>query len=239
MAAVAAALALTLVPTSVAVADVIVSPSSATQGDYTTLTFVIPNESENATTTKVKVAFPTKPTLASVRVKRQPGWTADVIKTKVRGPGDTCECTITPTVTSITWTADPGSGGIKPGEFDEFEVFVGPLPLVKRLAFPTVQTYDDGSVERWVARKSGDGQPAHPAPALALRAAPTAAGEADAAGDSASDDSEGGMIPALTRAGWSGASRWVGGAAAVLGVVVMAVAGGLALVRRRDSSLTE
>jgi periplasmic copper chaperone A len=95
VAAVAAALALTLVPTSVAVADVIVSPSSATQGDYTTLTFVIPNESENATTTKVKVAFPTKPTLASVRVKRQPGWTTDVIKTKVRGPGDTCECTPT------------------------------------------------------------------------------------------------------------------------------------------------
>ncbi|MEQ7128467.1 YcnI family protein [Actinopolymorpha sp. B11F2] len=233
---VAASLALTLAPAAAAAdvaADVIVSPSTATQGDYTTLTFVVPNESESASTVKVKVAFPTKPPLASVRVKRQPGWTADVIETKVRGPGDTCDCAMTPAVTSITWTADK-SARISPGEFDEFEVFVGPLPLVERLTFPTVQTYDDGSVERSAARASAEGQSAHPAPALTLRAAPAAAGEASTAGDS-----ESGVISGLTRAGWTGASRWIGVAAVVLGVGVMAAAGGLALVRRRGSSLTE
>ncbi|MGH3489935.1 MAG: YcnI family protein, partial [Actinopolymorphaceae bacterium] len=171
VAAASVAASLTLTPATIAAADVIVSPSTATQGDYTTLTFVVPNESESASTSKVRIAFPTRTPLPSVRIKRKPGWAADVIKAKVKGPGDTCECTITPTVTSITWTAGKGAH-IRPGEFDEFEVFVGPLPLEGRLTFPTVQTYDDGSVERWTARASADTQPAHPAPTLTLRTSP-------------------------------------------------------------------
>jgi periplasmic copper chaperone A len=226
-ASVAASLALT--PATIAAADVIVSPSTATQGDYTTLTFVVPNESESASTAKVRIAFPTRTPLPSVRIKRKPGWAADVIKAKVKGPGDTCECTITPTVTSITWTAGKGAH-IRPGEFDEFEVFVGPLPIEGRLTFPTVQTYDDGSVERWTARASADTQPAHPAPTLTLRTSPER--DTAVAADGSPAD---GASPGLSQAAWSGATRWAGATAVVLGLVVLAAAGGLALTRRRTT----
>jgi periplasmic copper chaperone A len=224
------ALVLALASATSAAADVLVTPSTATQGDYTTLTFVVPNESESTGTVKVRVQFPTRPTLPSVRIKRKAGWTADVVKAKVKGPGDTCECTITPTVTSITWTAGKGAH-IRPGEFDEFEVLVGPLPVRKRLTFPTVQSFDDGSVERWTAPASADTQPAHPAPTLTLRTPPTVDSAAAAPGTPSDGETRGG----LTRAALSGAARWAGVTAVVLGLVVMAAAGGLALARRRGA----
>ncbi|MCU1487774.1 MAG: hypothetical protein JWN67_4520, partial [Actinomycetia bacterium] len=73
--------------------------------------------------------------------------------------------TVTKTDTTITWAG----GTIAPGEFQEFEISVGPLPAVDELVFKAVQTYDDGTVVRWIDPTPADGtEPDHPAPTLHL-----------------------------------------------------------------------
>ncbi len=212
-------------------ADVTVSPSSAVQGDYTKLSFLVPNESPSAATVKLRVTFPTRPPLSVVRVGRHPGWTADIIRTKVRQPSDVCDCAVTPTVTSITWTADKGAG-IDPDEFGEFEVYVGPLPAKPRLDFPAVQTYDDGEVDRWTTKGRPGDRGAQAAPSLTLKPAPaTAANDADAAAapaNRARTEPTAAESPAPT-------TRWLSGAALVLGLGGMAAAG-LTAARRRGRS---
>lgn len=206
-------------------ADVTVTPSTAVQGAYTKLTFLVPNESESASTVKLRVSFPTTTPLASVRVKRQEGWTADVVKTKLRSPNDPCDCAVTPTVTSITWTADRAAA-VGPGEFAEFDVFVGPLPTKSTLAFPAVQSYDDGQVDRWTTRARSGVQPANPVPMLTLVPAPAGAA-AGVAGQPAGADA-----PTTTQASWNGTARWVGMAGLAVGLVAVLAAGLMALRRR-------
>jgi Domain of unkown function (DUF1775) len=59
---------------------------------------------------------------------------------------------------------------IQPGQFDEFEVSVGPLPDdADQILFPTLQTYQGGEVVRWIDEPLPSGEePEHPAPALTL-----------------------------------------------------------------------
>jgi hypothetical protein len=107
-------------------------------------------------------------------------------------------------VSSITWTAE-GPTGIKPGEFDEFAISLGPLPTEgDELVFKAVQTYSDGEVVRWIDEATGDEEVERPAPIVTLTAAdeghgstPTTAAGADAevaavVGDDAEDVDSGG-----------------------------------------------
>lgn len=77
---------------------------------------------------------------------------------------------------------------IQPGEFDEFEVSVGPLPDdTDQILFPTLQTYQGGEVVRWIDEPLPNGEePEHPAPLLTLVDA------ADEHGDEAGSASEDG-----------------------------------------------
>lgn len=166
-------------------AHVTVNPDEATQGGYAKLTFRVPTESDTASTTKLEVVFPTDHPLASVSVKPHPGWTYTVEKTKLSQPVTTDDGQLTEAISTITWTAQQGAG-IKPGEFDEFDISAGPLPKADSLTFKALQTYSDGSVVRWIEeRKAGQPEPEHPAPVLRLlpASAPTA---------SSSDDGDGG-----------------------------------------------
>ena len=59
---------------------------------------------------------------------------------------------VTEAVSEITWTG----GTIAPGQFDDFEVSVGPLPSdVDVLLFPAVQTYSDGTTVSWIQAAIG------------------------------------------------------------------------------------
>lgn len=200
-AAVAAGLVLLAGP---AFAHVTVNPGEASQGGYAKLTFRVPNESDTASTTRLEVALPAE--LTSARVKPHVGWTYAVTKS-----GDA--------VTAITWTAEKGAA-IEPGEFDEFDISVGPLPKTDSVTFKALQTYSDGSVVRWIEEpKAGQPEPEHPAPVLALT-------PATGAGATTAHDT-----PAAAGAG--GDSK----APLVLSIValVVAVAGaGVGAVRRRS-----
>ena len=138
---------LVLVTAGPAAAHVSVQPPEASQGGYAKLAFRVPNEEESANTIKVEVQIPADGKFRSVSTKPLPGWT------------------VTKTDTTIAWSG----GTIAPGEFQEFEISVGPLPAVDELVFKTVQTYDDGDVVRWIEPTPADGtEPEHPAPTLHL-----------------------------------------------------------------------
>jgi hypothetical protein len=103
-----------------------------------------------------------------------PGWTVDVDKTKLATPIKTDGDDITEAVTKITWTASSADTAIKPGQFQEFPVSLGPLPKTDTLVFKTLQTYSDGTIVRWIDDTvEGQPEPEHPAPVLKL--APAAA----------------------------------------------------------------
>ena len=168
-ATVAAAVAvLTLALATPASAHVTVNPNTATQGGYAKVTFRVPNETDNTDTTKLEVNLPTTTPFASVSVKPLPGWTAVAEKSTLATPVTVHDRQITEAVSKITWTAAAGSA-IKPGQFQEFDVSLGPLPEVNQVVFKALQTYSDGTIVRWIDEPTTDGSELeHPAPVLTL-----------------------------------------------------------------------
>lgn len=72
----------------------------------------------------------------------------------------------------VVWTADPGTK-LARGQFQDFVLSVGPMPDTGRIAFPTTQTYSDGTVVRWnEATTSSGAEPDRPAPVLYINDAP-------------------------------------------------------------------
>jgi uncharacterized protein YcnI len=176
----AAALALLAVAAAAlpASAHVTVNPSTATKGGFAKLSFRVPTEKDNAGTTRLEVTFPAEHPLAFVSVRPHPGWTFRVTKAKLAKPITSDDGAVTEAVSTITWTG----GNIGPGQFDEFDVSVGPLPKdADELVFKAVQGYSDGSVVRWIDLSTpGGAEPAHPAPVLHLVDAESATPSASA-----------------------------------------------------------
>ncbi|HYN93236.1 MAG TPA: YcnI family protein [Pilimelia sp.] len=168
-------------------AHVTVNPREADQGGFTRVAFRVPTESDTASTTKVEVTFPVDAPVPSVSVMPVPGWTVAVQKGKPAKPVEAHGAPVTEVVTKITWTAAQGAG-VRPGEFQEFPVSLGPLPEVDRLVFKALQTYSDGNVVRWIEEPvAGGEEPESPAPVLSLTAA-AAAGAASPKPVSAAED---------------------------------------------------
>jgi uncharacterized protein YcnI len=154
-------------------AHVTANPKSAEQGSYAKVSFRVPNERDGAATTKVVVHLPVEHPLASVSVRPTPGLKAE--KSKLPKPVKSHGGELTEAVTTITWSG----GEIEPGQFQEFEVSMGPLPDdTDQLMFKADQTYSNGEVVKWEEEPAeGAAEPEHPAPTLKLTpkdAAPTA-----------------------------------------------------------------
>lgn len=166
---VTAAAVVVLTLASAASAHVTVNPNTAVQGSYAKLTFRVPTEVDNASTTKLQVFFPQAEPLASVSVKPHPGWTFKVTTVKLATPATTGSGTISQVVSKVTWTADSAASAIKPGEFDEFDISAGPLPTASSMQFKALQTYSNGQIVRWIESATpGAAAPEHPAPMLTL-----------------------------------------------------------------------
>src|SRR4051794_31032229 len=65
----------------IASAHVSVSSTDASSGGFGTVVFTVPNESDAATTTRVRVQIPDDTPLASVSVEPVPGWTVTTTTT--------------------------------------------------------------------------------------------------------------------------------------------------------------
>jgi uncharacterized protein YcnI len=172
LAVTAGAAALTLGLAVPALAHVTINPGSAEQGGFTKVAFRVPNERDDASTSKIEVTFPADHPLAFVSVKPVPGWKAEVTEGELPEPVTTEYGELTEAVTKVTWSG----GKIEPGQFQEFEVSMGRLPTgTDRLVFPATQTYSSGEVVKWDDEPKADGsEPEHPAPVLKLT--PAAAG---------------------------------------------------------------
>lgn len=228
LAALAVSGAASILLAQAAQAHVTVNSTDAVRGGYTVLTFRVPNETDGASTTKLTVALPTDHPIASISVQPHPGWSFTTRTTTLDPPVTTDDGKVTEAISRITWTADSAASAIKPGEFDEFKISAGPLPDVDSLTFPTLQTYSDGDVVKWVERPApgSTAEPEHPAPTLELAAA------------SGGDESPG-TLSAAPGVDSDAASTGAAATGIVLGVVgILLGAGALVLVlglRRRGA----
>src|SRR5690348_17080059 len=120
-------------------AHVVINPTQASADGFVRLAFQVPTESDTLTTTKVQVFLDAAHPIASVSTEAVPGWTITTATTKLATPIKTDDGdTVTDAVSQITWTAGPGAG-IKPGQFQEFPLSLGPLPDVPQLVFKALQ----------------------------------------------------------------------------------------------------
>ena len=189
-----AAAAILLLAAPAASAHVTVSSTDATQGGFAVLTFRVPTESDTASTTKVAVALPADHPLAFVSVQPHPGWSFTVKQTTLPKPVEVFGDKVSKVISQIVWTADSRATAVHPGEFEQFNLSVGPLPETDSLSFPTLQTYSNGKVVRWVeqAAPGSNSEPDHPAPTLAIGASTDTAQSDD--GDDGGDSNSGTIL---------------------------------------------
>lgn len=141
--------ALALAAPTGAGAHVTLQPQEAAAGDFTVLDVRVPNERDDAATTKVDVRFP--PGFVFASYQPVAGWSVEVKMAKQ--------------VSQMTWTAESDRAGIQPGQFVDFPISVQiPGEAGDTLTFKALQTYDDGEVVRWIASPGSE----EPAPQVAV-----------------------------------------------------------------------
>jgi len=194
--------ALALVVPASAQAHVTVQPDTGVAGAYTRLDVRVPNERDDAATTKVEVQFPDG--FAAASYEPVPGWDVKVAKKQLDQPIQTDDGEITEGIDTITWTAKSDDDAIPPGAFEDFGLSVQiPGKAGDKLTFKALQTYTGGEVVRWIGAEDSD----NPAPvvsvndgaAAAATPAPTqaAATATPAAAESSDDGGNGLAIVAL------------------------------------------
>jgi periplasmic copper chaperone A len=169
LASTALAAALLAAPAA-AEAHVTLQPKQAPAGGFVRLDVRVPNERDDANTTKVDVKFP--PGFAEASYQKVPGWSVKVTKAKLAKPIQTDDGAVTEAVSRITWTADSTADGIPPGAFQDFGLSVQvPGKAGDTLTFKALQTYSNGTVVRWIGPEGSD----TPAPTVQVTAAGGAA----------------------------------------------------------------
>jgi uncharacterized protein YcnI len=177
-------------------AHVTLQPPEAPAGGFTRLDVRVPNERDNATTTKVEVQLP--PGFLSVSTEPVPGWNAELTMRKLDQPVEQFGEQVTEEVGQITFSG----GVIRPGQFQDFGLSLA-VPDGKpgsMLTFKALQTYSNGEVVRWIGPPDSE----EPAPQVELTAAeeeeaaaPPAEQPAAPAASEDDDDGNGLAIAAL------------------------------------------
>ncbi len=233
----------TLAFPALASAHVTIQPSTAPADGFTRLDVRVPNERDDAGTTKVDLQLP--PGFAFVSYEPRPGWKVTLKRVKLDEPVEVeGGFEVDEGIGQITWTGDGEDGVIGPGEFVDFGLSLR-MPkgeAGEKLTFKALQTYDDGDVVRWIGPEDAE----EPAPVVTLTAAASGGGHGapGSSGDDtsvSSDDAAGAQEPAAenTSATVEAADEGTDGlAVAALIVAVLAlIAGGAAFVaaRRKES----
>jgi uncharacterized protein len=203
-------------------AHVTLQPRNAPAGAFTVENVRVPNERDNAATTKVDLKLP--PGFVSVSYAAAPGWKAHVSKTKLAKPIKTDDGLVTEQVSRITWTASSKADAIQPGQFRDFPLSLHiPGKAGDKLTFKALQTYSNGEVVRWI----GTPDAAQPAPQVAVVAATEGGDGAAMTGPPAQP------AAAVSRAkSAGGASKGLAIVALIVGVLGL-LAGLAALLTRR------
>jgi periplasmic copper chaperone A len=166
-----AVLVATLVVVPAAAAHVTLNPGEWEAEGFARFAVRVPNERDNADTTKVTLQFPEQ--ILSASFQPVEGWKRTVKMAQLDEPIDDEGEQITERIDTVTWSG----GRIRPGEFEEFGVsFQVPDEPGTELAFPAVQTYSNEEVVRWIGPPDAD----EPAPVVAVTEAPPEEGDAAA-----------------------------------------------------------
>ena len=165
------AVAATLVLAPAAAAHVTLNPPEWEAGGFARFALRVPNERDNADTTRISVKFPEQVLSASFQPVE--GWKRTVKMVELDQPIDVEGEQVTERIDTVTWSG----GRIRPGEFQEFGVsFRTPEEPDTELAFPAVQRYSNGDVVRWIGPPDAE----EPAPVVAITEAPPEEGGAAA-----------------------------------------------------------
>jgi periplasmic copper chaperone A len=229
-----AALGLVAASATAAQAHVTLQPKTAAAGAYVVEAVRVPNETDDATTTKVVVQFPDG--FAGASYQPVAGWSVKVAKAKLATPIKTDDGDVTEGVKTITWTATSKAAGIAPGQFRDFPVSVQiPGKAGDTLTFKALQTYSDGEVVRWIGAPDAD----RPAPTIAVTDAidEHAAAAPGASGTSTTEQTSAPAAAAaatVASGGDDGDSKTLAVIALVVGALGLLAGGaGLASARRR------
>ncbi|WP_155057273.1 YcnI family copper-binding membrane protein [Streptomyces blattellae] len=228
-----------VVLSSPAFAHVSVQPEgTAAKGGYAVVDFKVPNEQDDASTTKLEINFPTDHPLASVMPEPVEGWSIKTTTSTLDKPVENHGERISEAITKITWTAT--GKGIEPGFFQKFPVSIGALPEdTDELTFKALQTYSNGDVVRWIEeQQEGQDEPENPAPVLTLSdAAEDGHSHGAEAGEEPADDAEA-AAATTTAAAETDSSDTTARVLGIVGIVigVMGVAYGVLAGRRRTDN---
>lgn len=149
-------------------AHVGVTPEVATRGATVELTFTMPNERDDASTTALTVELPPEYPFVTVNVPDHPGWKHTVRTTPLSKPMEVDGKTVTEVVSQVTWTADD-THKLSDDAREDFLITVGPLPDADELVFKALQSYDSGEVVRWIQLPDpSNAEPERPAPVVKL-----------------------------------------------------------------------
>jgi periplasmic copper chaperone A len=173
-------------------AHVTVNPREWEAGGFARFAVRVPNERDNADTTRVTMRLPENVVSASFQPVE--GWRRTVQMEQLDEPiEEEGEEPITERLATVTWSG----GRIRPGEFQEFGIsFQVPEDAVgEALEFPSIQRYSNGEVVRWIGPEDAD----EPAPVVEVlpaaeedsEPASTPAPEATPASEEASSDDDG------------------------------------------------
>jgi uncharacterized protein YcnI len=183
----AAVIAVLAMP-GLAQAHVTVQPGSTEGGSFSVIAFRVPNEQDGARTTQLQVMLPEDQPIGSVQTTPIPGWK---ITTKTRHLDKPIEMfgeQLDTVVSQVSWTAT--DGGIRPGQFQDFDLSLGQLPESGELMFNAVQTYSNGDRVNWNQISTDPSvEPEHPAPILTITP-PSAKQDSTASGGQASDNKQ-------------------------------------------------
>lgn len=224
--AAATAVAALAVPAA-AQAHVTLQPDQAAAGAFTVLDVRVPTERDNASTAKVDVQFPAG--FASASYQPVPGWRVRVITKKLTTPIQTDDGPITEGISRMIWTRTSRTGGIEPGQFQDFPISVQiPGKVGDKLTFKALQTYSNGEIVRWIGAAGSD----TPAPQVTVTSAAASASTRSAGTGAGAPPSN--SKAAATGSGNDGRSI----AALVVGGLGLLLGGGAFVATRRRTDRT-
>jgi uncharacterized protein YcnI len=170
----------------IAQAHVTVQPGTAEGGGFSVVAFRVPNERDDASTTQLRVTLPQDQPIGSVQTTPVPGWKVTTATRHLDKPIEMFGEQLDTVVSEVTWTAT--DGGIRPNQFQDFNLSLGQLPESGELVFNALQTYSSGEKVNWNQVAADPSvEPEHPAPILTIT---QAAAEGSVAAESSESSQE-------------------------------------------------
>jgi uncharacterized protein YcnI len=142
-------------------AHITIHPNVVPAGGFTVLDVRVPNERDNAKTTKVDLKFPSG--FLFVSYQPVPGWDVKITFRKLATPVTVFGEKITQEADHAIFTTK--GKGLASGQFIEFPLSVAvPEKARSPLTFKALQTYSNGEVVRWIGAPDAES----PAPQVAV-----------------------------------------------------------------------